>query len=148
MPGEKGRYITGARARLKIQGVAVGWAQGVTLSEAIEYQPAEVMGTIEVDEHVPVRYAVEFSARLFRIYGETLKSKGWFPKAGATAEEHLSNILTTGEMSASVEDTKTGKTLCAVQGVKIESHNWAFDRGTITGEDCTFVAIRVLDESE
>lgn len=148
MPGEKGRYITGARARFSLNGVKIGWAQGVTLSETVEYQPAEVLDMVEIDEHVPIRYTVEFTARLFRLYGETLKSHGFFPQAGANSDEHLRNVLLVGEMVATVEDTKTGKTICTVERVKVQSHNWTIDRGTITGEDVTFVAIRIKDESE
>jgi len=35
-----------------------------------------------------------------------------------------------------------------LEQVKIASHNWAVDARGIVGEDCTFVAIRLKDESE
>ena len=75
----KGRMITGARARFSINGQKVGYAQGVTIADGIEYFPAEVLDNIEVEEHVPLSYRVNsFTCRMFRIVGDTVKSKGWF----------------------------------------------------------------------
>lgn len=145
---EKGRLITGARARFSINGTKVGYATRVTVSEEVQYQDAEVLDNIEVEENVPVGYRVEMSAAQFRIIGTTLKSLGWFPKNGANQEEHLRNILTSGDLTATVEDTKTGKLFATVEQVKIASHNWTVDARGIIGEDCTFKAIRVKDESE
>jgi len=145
---EKGLIITGARARFSIEGVKVGFATDVTLGEEIQYEEANVLDNIEVEEHVPVGYRVTFTARKFRIIGETLKSRGWFPSLGANTEEHLENILTTGELTATIEDTKTGKIFATVEQVKIASHNYAINARGIVGQDVTFNAIRLKDESE
>lgn len=144
---EKGRIFTGARARFSVNGVKVGYARNVNVSEEIEYQPVEVLDNIEVEEYVPVAYRVTFTCSMFRIIGETLKSQGWFPATGTNTEEHLSNILLTGEMSAQVEDTKSGKVFATLEQVKIQSHNWTIDARGIVGEDVTFNAIRVKDET-
>lgn len=144
---EKGRIFTGARARFSINGVKVGYARNVTVSEEIEYQPVEVLDNIEVEEYVPVAYRVTFTASMFRIIGETIKSQGWFPATGTNTEEHLSNILVTGEMSAQIEDTKTQKVFATLEQVKIQTHNWTIDARGIVGEDVTFNAIRTRDES-
>lgn len=145
---EKGRVLTGARARFSINGVKVGYARNVTLGEEIEWQPLECLDNVEVEEHVPIAYRVSFSASKFRIVGETLKSLGYFPKVGANTDEHLQNILTAGDLTATLEDSKTGKLISTVEQVKIASHNWTTDARGIVGEDVTFVAIRVKDESE
>lgn len=144
----KGNLLTGARARFSIEGVKVGYARNVAITEEIEYQPVEVLDNIEVEEHVPVAYRVRFTASMFRIVGETLKSKGWFPATGKTTEDHLSNILNTGVLYAQVEDTKTNKVICYLDQIKIASHNWTIDARGIVGEEMEFVAIRVKDESE
>jgi hypothetical protein len=145
---EKGLIITGARARFSIEGVKVGFATDVNLGEEIQYEEANVLDNIEVEEYVPVGYRVTFTARKFRIVGQTLKSRGWFPKLGSNTEEHLQNILTTGELSATLEDTKTSKTLATVEQIKIASHNYAINARGIVGQDVTFNAIRLKDESE
>lgn len=145
---EKGRLLTGARARFSINGVKVGYASNVTLGEDITYEDIEVLDNIEVEEQVPTRYRVRFSARHFRIVGETFKSLGWFPKAGANSEEHLTNILTSGDLSATLEDTKTGKLVATVEQVKVATRNWTVDANGVVGEDVEFRAIRLKDESE
>lgn len=142
------QVCTGARARFSLDGVKVGYARNVNVSEEIERQPLEVMDNVEVEEFAPVGYRVQMTCSMFRLVGESLKAKGWFPKSGSTPEEHLTNILNTGEMVATVEDTPTGKLICTVERVQIASHNWTVDRGSVSGEDATFVAIRVRDESE
>jgi hypothetical protein len=145
---EKGRLFTGARARFSINGVKVGYARNVAVTEEIQYDPVEVLDNIEVEEYVPVAYRVTFTASQFRIIGETVKSLGFFPPVGSNTEEHLENILISGDLSAIVEDTKTGKIFATLEQVKVASHNWTIDARGVVGEDLTFVAVRVKDESE
>ena len=143
----KGMVFTGARARFKIEGVQVGYARNVSFSEAITYEPMDVLDNVQVEEHVPVAYRVTLACSMFRIVGETLKKAGWFPATAQDPKQHLENILTTGEMVATVEDSKTGETLATVQQVKIASKNWTVDARGIVGEDVEFVAIRATDET-
>lgn len=148
--GTKGRLFTGARARFSINGIRVGYARNVTINEEVQLDPVEVLDSIEVLEHTPVAYRCRMTASMFRIVGETLKKAGWFAASGQNNEEHLQNILTTAEqnLTATIEDTKTGKILATVQQIQITSKNWTVDARGITGEDAEFVAIRVKDESE
>jgi hypothetical protein len=118
---EKNLVLTGARARFKIQGVKVGYASNVTVGEAI---------------------------RCFRALTRSLKKLGWMPKYGGSADARLLNILNAGDMVATLEDPKTDTIWATVQEVKIASVNWSVDARGIVGEDITFEAIRVLDESE
>lgn len=145
---DKGRIFTGARARFSINGVKVGYARNVNVSEEVTYEPIEVLDNIEVAEFAPVAYRVTFTASMFRIIGETLKSLGWFPSNGANPGEHLENILVTGDLTATIEDSKTGKSFATLEQVKIQNHNWTIDARGVVGEDVTFNAIRVRDESE
>jgi len=145
---EKGKVLTGARARLSINGVKVGYCRGVTIGEDWENFPIEVLDNIEVEEFVTVAYRVTFSASMFRIIKDSIKSKGWAPKGGVTKDERLKNILTSGEMQATIEDTSTNTIWGQVEQVKIASHNWTIDPKGVVGEDVTFNAIRVKDESE
>ena len=101
---EKGRLFTGARARFSINGVRVGYARNVSITEELEYFPVEVIGNLETEEHVPIAYRVRFTASMFRIIGETLKTLGFFPEVGGNTDEHLTNVLTSGDMVATIED--------------------------------------------
>ena len=145
---EKGRVFTGARARFKLNGVNVGYARNVNMSEEIEYQPVEVIDNIRVAEHVAIAYRVTMSCSRFRIVKDSLKAQSWFPKTGKNSEEHLKNILSSGDMSATLEDSKSGAILATVTEVRVASHNWAVDARGIVGEDVQFVAIAIQDESE
>lgn len=145
---EKGRLLTGARARFSINGVRVGYARNVSITEELEYFPADVIGNLETEEHVPIAYRVRFTASMFRIIGETLKTLGFFPEVGGNTDEHLTNVLTSGDMVATLEDTKTGKIFATVEQVKVASHSFTVDARGVVGEDLEFVAIRLLDESE
>jgi len=145
---EKGRLFTGARARFSINGIRVGYARNVSLTEEVEYQPVEVLSNIAVEEHVPIAYRVRFTASQFKIVGETLKTLGFFPEVGATTDELLTNILALGDLTATIEDTKTNAVIATVEQVKIASHSITIDARGVVGEDMEFVAIRLKDESE
>lgn len=145
---EKGKLSTGARTRFSIKGKKCGYARGVQLTEEIEYADIEVLDNIEVEEHVPIAYRVSFSASFFRIVGETFKSLGYFPKVGQSVQDHLTNILTSGVLTGTVEDTQTGKILQTIEQVKVGTQSLNFDARGVTGYDVTFKAIRLKDESE
>jgi hypothetical protein len=146
--GQKGKVLTGARCRFKINGKTIGYARSVAITEEIQYDPVEVLDNIEVEEYVPVAYRVRFTASMFRIVSATLKGEGFFPESGKNSEEHLENVLLSGELAALIEDTKTVQPISTLQQVKVASHNWTIDARGIVGEDVEFNAIRVSDETE
>lgn len=145
---EKGRLLTGARARFSINGIRVGYGSNISISENIDYQPIDVIGNIMTEEHVPIGYNVRFTASTFKIVGETLKTLGFFPEVGANSDALLTNILTLGDMTATIEDTKTGAVIATVEQVHVTSHNFSITSRGVVSEDVEFVAIRVRDESE
>ena len=144
---EKGRVFTGARARLMVHGKKIGYATNVAGSEEIQYDPIEVLDNIQVEEFVPVAYRVTLTASKVRIVGESLKTQGLFPPIGTSPEEHLTNILLSGDMSAVIEDSKTGKAIATYEQVKVASQNYTVNARGVVGEDVTFVAVRSSDES-
>lgn len=145
---EKGRLLTGARARFSVNGVKVGYATNVSWSETHNIFATEVLDNVEVEEQVVVGYNVELSASKFRIVGETLKSLGLFPAVGANTEEHLENILVSGDLSATIEDSRTGSLIATFEQIKIQSVNWQVDARGLVGENVTWACVRVKDESE
>lgn len=98
------------------------------------------MDLIEVLEHVPVGYRVNLNANIFRVVGASLKNLGIFPQN--------SNILTSGALTASIEDTQTGRNAYAVQGVKAATKTFDLSARALVTENLSFVAIRMLDESQ
>jgi hypothetical protein len=145
---EKGRVFTGARARLLINGVKVGYARNCSGREEIQYEPIKVLDNIQVQEHVPVSYVVSFSAGFVRLVGETVKSLGYFPTLGSNPADHLKNILTSGALTITIEDNQTGSIFMTLEQAKASSNNWSIDAQGVVGYDMEFVAIRMRDESE
>jgi hypothetical protein len=140
--------LTGARARFSLDGVKVGYATGVTVREVITYEPVKVLDSIQVKEHAPIDYDVSMTADMIRIVGDTLKSKGWLPKQGTSPEDHLTNILNSGSLSATIEDRHTNQVVMTVEGVKISERNTTISARGVVGKNVTFVAIRARDESD
>jgi hypothetical protein len=149
--------FSGARAIFRVNTDKVAFASGCSGGEEIQYEPVDVLDNIETQEHVPTGYRVNLSAEVFRtIKGVTgaqapkdgtygsLKEMGIFPKAGADPL----NVLKSGEMSASITDRLTQKTIMQVERVKAASHNFSVTARGIVGQNVTFVAIRMKDESE
>ncbi len=140
--------LTGARARFSLDGVKVGFATGVTVREMITYEPVKVLDNIQVEEHVPTDYDVSLTADKVRIIGDTIKSRGWFPKQGKSALEHLTNMINSGELVATLEDNQTGTVLMHVEGVKLGERNLQISARGVVGTNLTFVAKRARDESD
>jgi hypothetical protein len=150
MSFEKGRVFTGCRARLIIKGTAVGYARNCSGGETLTYERIKVLDRIETLEHVPTDYDVRFTAGEVRIIGETLKSasRGIFPRVGANAEEHLSNVLTNGDLLINIQDNQTDKLFMTLEQARCTSNNWTIDAMGVVGVEMEFVGIRMRDETE
>ena len=139
------QVFTGTRARFKIDGNVIGFAGGCSAEEMVDYEPVDVLDLLEVREFVPVSYRCSMNAQVFRVVGSPLKQYGdakfsVFPKED--------NILTTGELTASVEDSLTGTPIMSLQGVKCTGHSWDITARGLVSENVGFVAVRALDEAE
>lgn len=77
---------------------------------------------------------------MFRLVGASLKAQGIFP-----TEE---NILTTGDLTCTVEDKLTGMTTHQFEGVKTQEQASDITARGISSINTTFVAIRLRDEFE
>lgn len=140
------KVLTGCRARFQLQGKKVGYATDVSVRQAINYEAVNTLDDIAVTEHVPVGYDVSLTAGRVRLIGDTIKSNGWFPSQGKTSAEFLTNILNTGELTATIEDSITGKIVAHVEAVKLSESNVQITARGVVGENVSFVAKRVRDE--
>lgn len=132
--------FTGARARFKVDGIIVGFAGGVSGSESIDYEPVDVLDMLEVREFVPVAYRATLNATVFRVIGASLKAAGIFPT--------LENILTTGDLTCTVEDKVTGNTMAQFEKCKAQEHSFDVTARGLTSENVTFVTVKLRDEFE
>jgi len=145
---EKGLVFTGARARLLVNGVKVGYARNCNGNEQIQMEPVEALDNIQVEENVPTRYRVSFSMGFVRVVRTSLKSLGWFPALGSSPEEHLTNVITQGLLTVTIEDNQTGAVIMTLEQSQITSRNFTVDATGIVAIDADFVGIRMRDESE
>ena len=132
--------VSGARARLKVNGAIVGFAGGVSGSESVDLEPVDVLGLLEVKEFVPVAYRCTLSAQIFRVVGNSLKQQGIFPKEN--------DILTSGDLTVTVEDRLTGRTVAQFEEVKCQEHSFDITARGIVSENTNFCCIRLKDEAD
>jgi hypothetical protein len=151
--------FSGARAVLKMSNKPVGYAVNCSGTTGINYQPLSVLGHLEVVEHVPTAYTVEFSASLARVAALTrLNSSAGFPTLsegieGATDSQQImpafatdgTPILQSGEMASVIQDRVTKGSLYSIAGVKCSQKAWEISAGGMVAENCTFVA-RIMNE--
>jgi len=125
--------FSGARARFKIDGSIVGFAAGVSGSESVDFEPVDVLDLLEVREFVPVAYRATLSAQIFRVIGKSLKALGIMPKED--------NILTSGDLTCTIEDKLTGETMAQFEACKAQEHAFDVTARGIVSENVTFVTI-------
>lgn len=146
------RVFSGARCIFGFNGEPIGFANGVSGSEEIQYEPVEILDHLEVVEFVPVGYRVTLSAQVFRTISlgasddinapGSLKQQQIFPK--------FDDIFRIQGVDAVISDDSrlSGKNLHQYQGVKTSSYNFNITPRGIVGQNVNFVAIRAKDESE
>ena len=139
----RGLVLSGARARLTLDTVKVALAMNVSFSEEITHDPIEPLDQFEVAEHVPTGYRCTFSSQMVRIVTNTIKNRD-----GVVIFPTLENILTRGEMTATVEDTPTGSIIANIEGVKATRYSNNIGARGIVMKDVEYVAIRIRNESE
>lgn len=152
--GNGTRVFSGARCLFLFNGEVVGFASGVSGSEEIQYEPVDTLDHLEVREHVPVGYRVTLTAQVFRTVAigasddvnrpGSLKQQQIFPK--------FDDIFRIQGVDAIIQDDPRagsgGKILHQFQTVKTASYNFNVTARGIVGQNVTFVAIRMFDESE
>jgi len=154
--------FTGARAVLKVGNKPVGYAINCSGTTGINYQPLNVLGHLEVVEHVPVAYTVEFTASLARVAtASRLNTAATFPSLSANIEggtesaqimpafaDDGSPILQSGELTAVIQDRITKGSLYTISGVKCAQKAWEIAAGAMVSENCNFVARIMAEEGE
>ena len=158
----KSEVFSGARAILKLNGTIVGYCLAMTGSTAINYTPIDACGSLAVVEHVPVGYVVELTAQLSRLARFTRLNTGEFvtPEGVAQAAEATSpqimpafagdgmSILTSGELTAVVQDVVNKISVYTVKGVKCTTKAWDVSGRAPVAENCNFVARLMVEDQE
>lgn len=132
--------FSGARAIFLINNVPIAFAGGVSGEETVDYEPVDVLGMLEVKEHVPVAYRTSLNAQMFRVIGQSIKALGILPR--------LQDIINSDDLLAALQDTVTGSTMALFQGVRCSGHSFDVTARGLVQEQVQFVCIKIQDESE
>lgn len=143
---QKGNVLTGARAKLLIAGVKVGYAKNFTVRESLEHQPVDALDNIETEENVPTRYKVNITFGFVRVVGNSVRKLNFMASVGSSPDEHLKNILAAGVVQVQLQDNQTGASIALVDSVSLTENNLQVDAAGIAGVDVTGVGIRMRDE--
>ena len=146
--------FSGARAVFKLNNKPVGYAVNTSGTTGINYQPIQVLGHLEVVEHVPTAFTVEMTASLARLARFTRLNQGQsFPTLRQDVEgsdtspqimpafgEDGLNILQSGELVATIFDVVTKTTLYTISGLKASQKAWDIQAAGMVAENISFVA--------
>lgn len=135
---ELGNVISGARSRLLLDNVPLFYCTNVSISEEIQFDPVEVLDELAVAEHVPVAYRVTFSAQRVRVRTVPIRNAD-----GIIIMPKLSEILTSGSLTGTIEDSVGGGQLYNIERVRASRWNLNIGARGIVMEDIEFVAIRI-----
>lgn len=132
--------MTGAKAIFSLGGIQIAYASSVTFNENISYEPINVLDRLEVLEHAETGYTVDLSCQTFRVANQSVKQLGLMSK--------LPQILTQGELVATIIDKNTLSTIMLMTGVKLQSRQSSVDARGVMSETWSFVGRQTSDESE
>jgi hypothetical protein len=132
--------LSGARAKLIVNGTEVGYASNVSATENIALARVDVLGDIDSKEIVPVGRSVSVQAGFIRISGESLKDLGLIPRGGTL------DVLEFPELTMEVYDQVGDFPVWRVEGCRAESRSWQVQAGSVVSVNASFQARRIYDE--
>jgi hypothetical protein len=140
---ERGLVLTGARARLSLQGVPIMYTLNAAYGEQIQLDPVEPLDQFDVAEFVPTAYRCTFTAQIVRVITASVKLHN-----GLTIFPTLENILSAAEMTATIEDNVSGRVVANIERVRASRYQISVGARGIVLTDVEFTAIRIRDESK
>lgn len=144
----RGKVFTGARCRFMLDGKQVGHGTGVDHREQIGYQAIRVLGKLEVASQEPTSYDVSLEIATVTIVGSSMKDLGFFPKAGREEGSRLRAILDQADLTATIEDSITGRVMGVITGVRMAAQSQSIQAGNLVMSRVTCVAVESLEASE
>jgi len=159
------RSINGSNAIVKISkgegnDQIIGYATGVTVTEAIALNRIDVLGSIDSQDIEPIGRVVSGSIGLMRMTVASAGVGGGATQQGLVAPndsedaiqrtEDVMDFMTTG-FDLIIEDSgdfggEAIKTRYEVLGCRPSSHSFALSRGMLMGVNVTFEALKLLEK--
>lgn len=131
--GERGRILSGARARLLVDGLKVGYVTGLDVNQEVQLEAVRPIDTIAVEEYVAVGYEVSWSAELVRVIREDSHGRIWF--------QTFDELIAGGrELTMAVLDKVEDVVTHSLEGVKVGQHNFRIAGRTLASRMVNGVA--------
>lgn len=135
------RVMTGSRARFYMNGMQIGYAMGVTITENIQQEPVNCLDNIRPSEFATVGYSVTMRTRLYKLPNEDIVNAGLWPKHGRDPDELKNLLLTFESLTADVYDSFKGVFVAKVYGIVPTTKTIDFQPRGLVVEDCQWLAL-------
>jgi hypothetical protein len=142
--GPRGRIISGARARLLVDGNKFGYVTGLNINQTGTIEGVRPIDTIFVEELVVVGMDVDWSAAKVAVLAQPEMGDIWF----GTVEELLAGGK---ELTMQVLDTISGDggtVLFSLQHVKTATLTWSVEGRTLATQNVTGQARVAIMETQ
>ena len=145
VPAINRRSFSGARCKLTLDGVDVGWATGVEVDETIQQVRVDVLDDPYTQEIETVGITVSGRIAQVKMYGNTLaeESQGKKYPQGSKVDVLLHPALT-----LTIVDSIEGKALLVVYGLKFSGRSHNVDRMSVMMTNVSFQAIRMESKAQ
>lgn len=140
------RVMTAARARFFMNGMRMGYAAGVTVTENIQQEPVVVLDNIRPVEFATVGYAVTLRCQLYKLPNEDIVQAGLWPQHGRDPDELKSLLLNFADMTCDLYDSFKNVFVGKCYGVQPTSRSLNFTPRGLILTDAQFVALGFSDE--
>lgn len=151
--------VTGANAKLKINGKTLGYATGVNLSTRVDMVSGETMGRYEVASNEPIAYSTNGSFTMLRYTSaavgnlpaiSTVGNSNGIDSIGLSSHVNPSTLLNSAtfdvEIYQKTSDPTAPKQIFKVQNCRITSRSGGVNKRGIYEEAFNFVGILSEDD--
>ncbi len=139
-----GSQLTAPRVDFQINGITIAWCSGINVGLNLQHEPMMAIGSFEPIEFVPLSASSTFSASTFSLVTENFATLGIQPAMGQTPTQHLLNLLSVGDQTAILVDTKSLKTIYTLFGIKFGGTSSSITPNTMTMLDVQFYVKRAV----
>lgn len=139
--------VTGGRARFMINGIKIGYAMGVDVTETISQEAIKVLDDIRTKEFATTSYDCQVNCQIFRVPNEGLASIGLWPLHDPTPEGFKRLLLGFGDLTADIYDSISDTFITKVYGLAPTTKRESFSPRGVSARNYSFVAIGTSDEA-
>lgn len=129
---------------MSISGINIAWLSNISLSQNNQHEPMMAVGSYEPIEFVPLSSGSTLSVGSFSLVTENFATLGIQPSMGQGPAQHLLNVLSRGDQTAVLTDSKTLKQLYTCYGVKYGSSSTNITPNTMVMLDVQLYVRRVV----